>query len=146
MSGNDLLKKRAKEGAPAGGLLGRKKPKTEDADADEEFMFDAKNAEDVSIEEDGEVSSEHSDKEIDLVAFAKFCKENPVVGGEEEEYDSAEDDDFDSQEDSEGNPVDIRSSHGSDDDSDVESFDSQGNEEMGGDEKKMSGKDLKEID
>jgi len=51
---------------------------------------------DESIADDGEVTSEHSEKEIDLDAFAKFCKENPMDDGEEGSYDSEEDEDYDS--------------------------------------------------
>lgn len=143
------MKKRAKDGAPDGGLLARKKVKG-GPEVDEDFGFDAKHQEkDISIEEDGEVSSEHSDKEIDVAAFAKFCKENPI-GGPEASYDSAEDEDFDSQEDSEGNPHSSGSGDGGSGDGGsgsegAESFDEDGDMgDMGG--VIMSGKDLKEID
>ena len=102
-----------------------------------------------TLSKDGEVSSEHSDVEIDPAEFAKFCRENPMQN-ENESYDSSEDEDYDSQE--EGEEVDSE-----DDDSELSGDDEpemqlkDADEDMGGAKggnKDMSGekRDLKEID
>merc|ERR1719240_909357 len=88
-----LLKKRNKEPIDGHGSLKKRKRDDENQDEkrdiDEDFIVDKKklkeNEKDLEIEEDGEISSEHSDQEIDLEAFAKFCKENPMKMGDDSE-------------------------------------------------------------
>ena len=65
-----------------------------DIDDDKELGFDIDD--DESISDDGEVSSDRSEVELDVDAFAKFCKENPMVDDEEGSYDSEEEEDYDS--------------------------------------------------
>ena len=95
---SNLLKKRNKIESNGDAKFGlKKKVKGDGEEKDVDFDAIDLNEDEESIQDDGEVSSDHSEVELDLNDFAKFCKENPMGDNlGEDSYDSEDDEDYDS--------------------------------------------------